>query len=339
MNSDLQPSGESQDAPPVDWRLRLEAWRELLAECSCKPSRKRVLALRSLSLRLQAQLDFAMQQQPTASAAARAFRRWSRQTKKLRLALQPARDADVFLSRLESLGRPAGAMDNSLQPSPLCLREIETLEFQLHRRRLAGTRKLTEFIDARRQRLNRRSREMETAIWSQIPEVTAPSRASALQVFSELAAATGSLDKTSLHDYRKRLKQALYLAEVSVATEPVSAQLVVDLRKIHNAIGEWHDLQTLAEEAAHLLSKHESSGDQPPISRDEVAVTIQEDRKNGLISLLEARTEEALKIALERCHEAANRLSPPFEEREPSPPRKPVASVRGDSISVAAAGS
>jgi hypothetical protein len=60
------------------------AWRALLAQCSRKPSRKRIHTLRSHTLRLRAPLEFAQQEQVLDSKPT--FKRWKQEAKNLRRA-------------------------------------------------------------------------------------------------------------------------------------------------------------------------------------------------------------------------------------------------------------
>lgn len=79
------------------WQLQVREWRNLIAQCTRKPSRKRVHGLRSFTLRLQVALERSLLEQTPEPATLRAFKRWSREGKKLRRALEPIRDADVYL--------------------------------------------------------------------------------------------------------------------------------------------------------------------------------------------------------------------------------------------------
>jgi hypothetical protein len=101
---------EGRFAAPLqlEWWLQLESWRDSLDRCACKASRKRVHELRILTLRLQASLEFWLSEQPPDAQGVRAVKRWKTQGQKLRRALRPVRETDVYLERLASLrGRPS----------------------------------------------------------------------------------------------------------------------------------------------------------------------------------------------------------------------------------------
>jgi CHAD domain-containing protein len=243
-------------------------------------------------------------------AAARAFQRWIKEGKKLRQALEPIRDADVYLKRLNGLRDTLGRVpDGEPKLRPRCLREIDKVEGFLKQQRQEGADELVEVIDTRRRRLNRLTKEMEVAL---APGMTAKVHSTAqvaLKVFAGLASEFPQLDSTNLHAYRKRLKQALYLVEFSATSEPLAGRLAAAFRKIHGAIGEWHDWQSLAEEADRILPK--------------------QTRRDGLVSVLETLAEEALQKALTLCRRSAAQILKSPAPVGPFPPRKPVASDPG----------
>jgi CHAD domain-containing protein len=310
VNRALHSNGE----PPAssllpEWRQRLEMWRVVLEQCARKPSRKRVHVLRALTLRLRACMEHVLEQ--TASPTAeRAFLRWNKEAKKLRKALEPARNADVHLARLNGFRAASGAKDVNQQPlSLLCRREIVKLENCLIRKRMAGIEKLTDFLDVHGKRLNRLSREMEAALapfWPPEKPSTAPA---AMDIFARLTGELPRLDAGNLHEYRKRLKPALYLAELSAANDPQARRLATAFRKIHNASGEWHDWQALALEADSLLRGH--------------------NRQAGLLPLLREREEQALHRALGQCRRVTARFLAYSRDLPSAPRKKPVAAERG----------
>jgi CHAD domain-containing protein len=291
-------------------RQQLESWRKLLAQCARKPSRRSVHALRSLTLRLQVGLEYSMRKRAANSAAARAFKQWCKDGKKLRKALEPVRDADVHLARLKSLSKTnKGASEGKKKLSPRCTREISKLEDRLRRRRKTGINKLMAAIDARGKRLNRSSKELEAALVPHMPKRGHSTAPEALRIFTKLAGELPNLDAGNLHEYRKRLKQARYLAEISAAADPLAKRLAAAFRRINNAAGEWHDWQELARKANRFLPGHGN--------------------KDGLIPVLEALEEKALHRALVQCRRTAARFLKNVGDVRPLPPRKPVAADPG----------
>jgi CHAD domain-containing protein len=313
----LIPPGEASAAPlQPEWRQRLEAWRTFLTQCGSKPNRKSVHALRALTLRLRVELEHSLPEQAEDPDAAHAFQRWSKDAKKLRKVLGPVRDADVYLARLDSLRNSFGEVaevqgmpEGGVQLSVRCTREIEKLENRLRRKRLAGIEKLVAVLRERGKRLNRLSNEMEAA-FAPYMSSKAPSTAQAtLEIIAGLGGELPSLDATNLHAYRKRLKPALYLAEISAAADPQAGRLAITFRKIHDAIGEWHDWQALTQEADRVLHSH--------------------GKPDGLVPLLEERTAKALHRALGQCRRSAARYVKNVGKILPSQRKKPVAAERG----------
>ena len=258
MNPASLPVGVPPDVPiQPEWQHQVEAWRELTTQCARKPSRKRVHALRRLTLRLRAAMEQALQEQTKDSAAARAFRGWKKEGKKLRRALGPVRDADVYLTRLDGLRNPSGGSPSGKSDhSQRCLREIDKFAARLEAERQSGAEELTVVLAAHSKRRDRRSLKLEKALASGTPAKARSTAKAALEIFAGLTSEFPALDAANLHAYRKRLKQALYLAEISAATDPLAKRLTAAFRKIHMAAGEWHDWQTLAGKAAHTLPAH-----------------------------------------------------------------------------------
>lgn len=302
------PKAQSAVLPQPKWQ-QLAAWRKLLAQCSRKPSRRSVHALRSLTLRLQVGLEYSLRKRAANSAAARAFQHWCKDGKKLRKALEPVRDADVHLTRLKSLRGNGKASEGKKQLSPRCIREISKLEDRLRRRRKTGINKLMAAIDARGKRLNRLSKELEAALTPHLPSRVHSTAPEALRIFAKLTSDHPRLDAGNLHEYRKRLKHARYLAEISAAADPVAKRLAAAFKRIHNAAGEWHDWQELARKANRFLASHS--------------------KEDGLIPVLEALEEKALHRALVQCRRTAARFQKNDGDARPLPPRKPVAADHG----------
>jgi CHAD domain-containing protein len=310
VNLALLPPGEQPAAPHLpEWRQRLEAWRASLSQCARKPSRKSVHVLRTLTLRLRAGLEHSLEQAAD-PATERAFQRWSKDAKKLRKALEPVRNADVYLDRLDSIRDSHGKTPESeSRLSPLCAREIAKLQDRLLRKRMTGIDKLRLFIGAHGKRLNRLSNEMEAALEPAMPAQAPSTAQAALDIFAHVAKELPSLDAGNLHEYRKRLKQALYLAELSAASDPVAERLTAAFRKIQDAAGEWHDWHALALEAGRFLRGH--------------------GKRDGLLSILKAREDQALQRALGQCRRSTARSIKNAGKLRLSLPKKPVTAERG----------
>ena len=307
MKSAPIPHGEQSTEPlQQEWRQRFVAWRTFLAQCACKPSRKSVHALRVLTLRLQVGMEHSLKQAAD-PAATRAFERWNKDAKKLRKALQPVRDADVQLSLLDHL-RDRSQESDQTPLSPNCAREIDKLEERLRRERLAAVDEQVAVLGARGKRLHRLSKEMEAALASHLLPHAPSTASAALAIFAEAASSLPRLDAANLHEYRKLLKPALYLSEISAAADPLAGRLNAAFRKIQDAAGEWHDWQALAQEAGRFLPGH----GQP----------------DGLVPVLQARAKKALRRALGQCRRSMASYRKYAGKTPPSLRKKPIAAER-----------
>jgi hypothetical protein len=120
----------------------------------------------------------------------------------------------------------------------------------------------------------------------------------ALDQFSGLSHAYGRLSEDNLHDFRMDAKRLRYLAES--AGQSLEARSVVDqLKRIQDAIGDWHDWLTLTRSAAKLL-------DAPA--------------KSPLLAALRTRTRARFLRALRITADAKQDLA---ELRQPVDARKP----------------
>jgi len=272
-----------------NWRQQLGEWRDLLVQCARKPSRKRVHALRSLTLRLSATLRFQLVDQPQEPAALRALRRWTKEGKRLRRTLEPVRDSDVYLARLSALqGELTAPAPGKRRLTPRCQREIETLVSKLMRRRKKGIDELVATLAVQSKQLVRLSEEMEAELKLQIPLRIESTAQPALRIFAELAGELPHLGAANLHAFRKHLKRVLYLAEISAAFDPEAGRLVTMFRKMHGATGDWHDWQTLALKARRIL----------PGSK----------RSAGLVPMLERLANESLNRTLDLSRAAVEHI-------------------------------
>lgn len=77
--------------------------------------------------------------------------------------------------------------------------------------------------------------------------------AKALRMFARLAREQGEVTEAVLHQYRLRCKRIRYLAEME-GKQPLAQAVVQQLKTIQDAVGEWHDWDTLAARAEALFS-------------------------------------------------------------------------------------
>ncbi len=260
----------------------LEDWRSLLVACQRKPSRRHVHELRVATLRLQARLDKRFEWPEADFRAGQAARHWNKAAGKLRDDLSAVRDIDVYRGKLSllrgTLATPEGYTPRSSRAS---LRQIETLDGWLARERKIAAKKLISDLRHRQSRLERVSGELESAQASGYSLAPTPFSSGIFKIFADAVAEFPKLDAGCLHDFRKRIKNIRYLAELFAETEPQARRQAETLRAMQGAVGEWHDWQELTRLAAGKLRKRRAQG--------------------SLISLLESESEESLQKALETC--------------------------------------
>ena len=238
---------------------RLAEWRKLLEECRHKPTRKRVHALRVVTLRLQAEFEHDLAELPHASHQAQAILRFGKQAEKLRGALGPVRELDVWIGKLRglhtSLSRCGEYVPRSTHES---VRGIERLEDRIKRKRRSAEKKLVAEIEKRGERLVKAAEEIEAALAEYVFGKESGIAEELIASFRAVRAEFSSLDEANLHEFRKRIKTVRYLAEMRAAVDPAIGQIATQMKKLQSAIGEWHDWQALAQEARgghHAKSK------------------------------------------------------------------------------------
>jgi CHAD domain-containing protein len=299
MNSAFPlPNGHPGTPLRVEELQRVEDWRQLVFECGRKPSRKRVHGLRVSTLRLQAEMEHWLRAGFEENGASRKARRWSKQADKLREALGPVREVDVFLIKLDCLRiLVSGPEEAQSRISRSCLRQISLLEQSFAQRRKAAAKDLMAEIANRRERLAKSSKEIERvhgASW------VAGSGASIVrEMIAGLAAEFPDLNGDSLHALRKRIKMVRYLAEPVAAANSEMKWQVAALKRMQSAAGEWHDFQALSKKAARTFrGRHKG---------------------RGLAELLNTLAEESLEKALELCQRTMARLQKENAEEGASP--------------------
>ena len=268
-------------------RDRIAGWKQLLDRCGRKPTRKRVHALRVVTLRIQAELEHELAELPHASHQAQAMLRFSKLAEKLRQALGPVRELDVWIGKLQSL---RGALGEATEYVPRstrnCIRQIEQLEERLNKKRQLSGQKLMVEIEKRRKDLLAVGDDIHESTNEHAHEVDAHSVSAILEQFTGVAAEFPTFDEENLHDFRKRIKKVRYLAEIHSAADPACGRIAGKLKKLQAAIGEWHDWQILARTAKH--GRHAKNVE--------------------LEDLLESLTIETFEAAIAMCHSINSRM-------------------------------
>jgi CHAD domain-containing protein len=180
-------------------------------------------------------------------------RPWLRQLKQIRRAAGPVRDLDVHRKLLEDLVSKA-APGNDANPRN---KQAEMLDEWLKSERKHLARGMQKQIRKRQHGLAERQTAVLNAIGS-VPVASVRTGRSAdavaLEDFVLAADAMPLLDAENLHDFRKVTKKARYVAESAAEKGPYST-VAKALKRVQDAIGEWHDWQGLLEEAGTALGK------------------------------------------------------------------------------------
>jgi CHAD domain-containing protein len=244
-------------------RQLTDALKDALMRCAHDPDVDAVHDARTGTRRIEAVLEAALR---SASAQAGegedprmvAVRAWERLLKRVRRAAAPARDLDVQRKLLRKLvpelndvaeqmkGGRAGAaakLDRAL------LEERAERAAPPKKNAVKWAEKLEEhfaaFADATRRKQANRRRKVDAAKL-------------ALDAFARLSTRMLRLDEGNLHDFRKGAKKARYMAEAEAGNEHAGA-VGKALKRLQDAIGDWHDWLMLADEAG----KHLGDDDAP----------------------------------------------------------------------------
>ena len=291
------------------WKKQFEDWRELLGRCAEKSNRKRVHALRVATLRLKAEVDFRLLDAEATSGMGEAVQRWNKHAKKLRKVLSPVRDTDVHLELLERLRAAQDSVRQELTAS--CIQQIDELEKGLHQERKGAEKELLKAMQERQDRLERSSRKLEEACIQETAWAETDRALLIRGIIAGLATEVNSLNAATLHEFRKQAKTARYLADISARHDSRIARQAALLKKMQNAAGKWHDLQTLADKAQDILAA---------------------DAESELVGHLKTLAQQSLDTALEVCRSAVVELLAlgawMGTNASLFPPKKPVRSVR-----------
>jgi CHAD domain-containing protein len=242
-------------------------------------------------------------------AADHPARPWLRQLKQIRRAAGPVRDLDVHRKLLESLVGKAGSGSDA---DPLAksaeTKQAEMLDDWLKSERKHLARGMQKQIRKRQHGLAQRQAAVLDAFGSVPMESVRTGRSAdavALEDFVRATDAMPLLDAENLHDFRKATKKARYVAESATEKGPYSS-VAKALKRVQDAIGEWHDSQCLFEEAGTALGKNA-----PDLSAH-----------------LEGEVNRHFAAAMKTTQTMRARLSGEWLALSKPPAKRPVASVR-----------
>jgi CHAD domain-containing protein len=224
-----------------------EAFNTAVTQCVEDAAPEAVHGLRTGSRRLQATLEAMLREDAPASLRQPA-NGWLRQLKQIRRTAGTVRDLDVHRKLLEH----CIASENS----PL-EKQAGVLDAWLKGRRKHLASEMQKKIGKRQQELEQRQAAFLAAIDSVGLDGGRVARSAdvvALEQFVRAADAMPSLDAENLHDFRKATKKARYVAESGNAGQEFSS-VAKALKRVQDAIGDWHDWLCLSQEAGAALSK------------------------------------------------------------------------------------
>jgi CHAD domain-containing protein len=185
-------------------------------------------------------------------------RPWLRQLKQIRRAAGPVRDLDVHRKLLEDLvGKAAPESDADPLHTHAETKQAEMLDEWLKSERKHLARGMQKQIRKRQHGLAQGQTALMNAIGSVPLESVRTGRSAdavALEDFVLAIDAMPLLDAENLHEFRKATKKARYVAE-SAAEKGSYSSVAKALKRVQDAIGEWHDWQCLLEEAGTALGK------------------------------------------------------------------------------------
>jgi CHAD domain-containing protein len=279
--AEYQPSqpSRSTDDPPVLAHLRAVAaeMREKLDACRKRgsaPKVEEVHHLRTGTRRVEATLETLAREAGTRGLgrpSEDARQQWLRQLKKVRRAAGTVRDLDVHRELLADNFLPAtdtapdkvaadlaeataAAATGSVVITPL-MEQARSLDDWLKARRSAAADALGTILNdhadgllnAEHQFLGEIAKRRAVLLRAHRPAVRL-----ALEDYLRLMDAMPLLDKENLHDFRKGAKKARYVAE-SDDNDPAAKAIAKAIRRVQDAIGDWHDWVVVAEEAHEAL--------------------------------------------------------------------------------------
>lgn len=250
----------------ADLMSRLEATAQAEHEY---PDEKTVHRLRTGTRRCGALLDSLLHDPPVRGRLSflqqheEAARKLMRQWKKLRRAAGAVRDLDVHLELVKQLREPLSSQAPT-EATPALYEQLDHLQAWLADNRQTHAADLCKQTQKRLQRCRELTAEVlgnaTTPVPAASPAVKAVQRNRGLQPsllalddFYRVSEVNALLNRDNLHDFRKSTKEARYVAEAG-GDEPHAQAVSRALKKIQDAIGDWHDLDSLCLEAQQALA-------------------------------------------------------------------------------------
>jgi CHAD domain-containing protein len=277
----------------------LRKLEQLLAKTPAKPLPERVHLVRTVARRVEALLE------TLADRPNRKQRKLSKRLKRLRRGAGKVRDIDVQIAALRRLkiGREQERKARLMQ--------------SLVEKRGKREQKLAKALRHKNTQKVRQALRHWSAEISSATQATAPGRefdgvTASLRMFSTLSRQVRALTPENLHGYRTSCKQIRYVAEMAGNTREAK-QIVEQLKRMQDVIGDWHDWRTLTDSAESLFSR----------SLDSALMAALHNVTNA--KFVEARSvcqESRRRLLAQYRAMLAEKRTPPAPSPKPSTPRK-----------------
>ena len=251
-----QDTSRARTSDPTDHLTEIaEAFNSAIARCVQDADPDAVHRVRTGSRRLQAMLEATLRES-AGPALQPAVKAWLRPLKQIRRAAGEVRDLDVHRKLLESWASKESPLPEAASANRLH-EQAQVLDTWLKGERKHLAHGMQKQIRKREQGLAEQQAAFLAALGSvPLGSSRAPRSADAvaLEDFVRTADAMPLLDAENLHAFRKATKKARYVAESSAEKGPYSS-VAKALKRVQDAIGEWHDWLCLLEEAGTALGK------------------------------------------------------------------------------------
>ncbi len=209
----------------------------LLGQLTTKPDARNVHQFRTTARRVETLLD-ALSTDPD-----RNQRKLLKQLARLRRKAGRVRNMDVQAGLLENL-----KIGEEEQRKKRVLKELAVLRERRKEKLVEAADK--ESVKELRRRLEKACERLRD---DSAGEHSFDPVAGALREFAQVARTQGPMREETLHGYRLQTKHARYVAEMA-GMDREAKQVVSELKRMQDAIGEWHDWLQLAQRAEKLLA-------------------------------------------------------------------------------------
>ncbi len=237
----------------IDWERNQLLFRRLsrtLGKIARKPQPEAVHQFRTTARRLESVLG-ALAPEPS-----RNQRKLLKQIGRVRSRAGRLRDVDVQIAALATV-----KLTTETVRKQRLMKSLAEMRSRREKKLLASL----EARDVRKLRERLWQAAFELGISGRRTAAEAPVRArpepaldpvrEALRRFAAMVREHSALTEETLHTYRIKGKRARYLAEMAGSSDPAAAEIVAALKRMQDAIGDWHDWWALAGTAEKVFAE------------------------------------------------------------------------------------